>query len=169
MNHIVNEQIKITLQSGDIDFQRGLHAILRIIPNRLPLPYSGGRYGKEGTAVVGFGSIPPRTVWCISPSLRGGDTDGLIRCALWLGLQRCATNDFLKVGIELDSPHGCVLSPKSLAAIAVETVLSFARKSTGLSEIRLVTVDPAILRHTSSLLEATERPEEQRTDSYSGI
>lgn len=154
MNVINKDQLRISLHSDHADRQHELHAILKIIPNVLPLPYSGGRYGKEGSAVVGFGDTLPQTIWCISPSLREGDYEGLLRCSLWSGLQRCASNEFLTVAILLEPEYGRILSAKSLVKVTVETVISFAGKVGGVNEVRLIAEDNALFRHTATLLAA---------------
>lgn len=144
----------ISLSFGSVDRQRGLDAMLRIAPDSRPLPYSGGRFGKAGTAVLGFGSIPPRTIWCISPTLRSGirPADSL-RCAIWQGLQRAALNDLQRVGVPLQTDDGIIVPWPEVVDAAIHAAADFAGEAGVLDEIRFIFTDSRVMIRAQEILE----------------
>lgn len=140
------QPINITLVFGDISRQTELDAVIKLIPNNIAIPCSGGRNGTAGTAVLGDqGELPP-TIWCVRPTQRRVDTVDLLAQAMRQGLQRAAIRGFQRVGIELDEPpRGSVTSLTTMVKTIVETVDSFARHSFRFDEFRLVAADSRVV------------------------
>lgn len=150
----------LTLVFGTPERQRGLDAILRITPDIRPLPRSGGRHGRGGDAVMGFGSVLPREIWCVCPTLadKAKPTDAL-RLALWRGMQRAAMHDHLRIGIALEKVRGVPVPWTEVCAIAIRTAQKYFAENGELSEFRLVSPDAEILNHTKKLMEELQESE----------
>lgn len=118
--------------------------MLRIISNSQTIPQSGGRHGKAGMAVLGFGSVTPQILWCVCPTLRNEESEILLQHAIRQALRRASLNGFQRIGICLERVGSIALPLERIIRVAAETVVWFEHNGFSLQELRLVAADAEI-------------------------
>lgn len=147
---------RLTFTLGKRHQQANLDVILSFLPAIRPIPQSGGRLGTEGTAVFGFGSTAPQTIWCIGP-VWGGESGRAktLRRALSRGLERSLFGGFQTIGVDLECLDGLLLPAAEVVEVTMQTLVNHLIRASGFEEIRVFSLSARILDEARQLLPPT--------------